>query len=429
MLRSYYREDMQEEAVFSLFFRHLPERRNFMLACGLEAVLRYLEELRFEPDDLAYLGTLGLFEADFLERLSRFVFTGDVYAVPEGTPVFPNEPLLEIVAPIPQAQLVESMVMNQIHLETVLASNAARVVAAARGRPVVDFALRRMHGADAALRGARAFYVAGVTATSNVLAGQRFGIPVAGTMAHSYIQAHDSERDAFRIFAELYPETTLLVDTYDTLRGVHEVIGLFHERPDVFRVAAIRLDSGDLGALAREARALLDRAGLPRVRIFASSDLDAERIEALLDSGAPIDAFGVGTRMGTSLDAPSLGLAYKLTEYAGRGRLKTSACKRLLPGRKQVFRTFRDNCATSDVIARACERRSGQPLLERVMEGGTRVGAGLEGLDAARTRAAEQIARLPAHVRALEPAIPAYPVRVSEALHEYAEAVRREVAG
>src|SRR5918992_1460795 len=274
MVQAYWREHLHDEAVFSLFVRRLPPRRNFLLACGLDDALGYLESYRFTATDLDYLAGRPEFQRPFIEWLAGFRFQGEVRAVPEGTPVFANEPILEVIAPLPQAQLMETLVLNQVHLQTMLASKAARVVLAARGRTVVDFGMRRMHGTDAALKGARAFYVAGVAATSNVLAGQVYGIPIAGTMAHSYIQVHHSELEAFRGFSAVYPETVLLVDTYDTLEGVRRVIRLAGELGDGFRVRAVRLDSGDLAALAFESRALLDQAGLQRVEIFASGGLD-----------------------------------------------------------------------------------------------------------------------------------------------------------
>jgi nicotinate phosphoribosyltransferase len=421
MLQAYWAEGMDQRAVFSLFFRRLPPERNYLLACGLESALAYLENLHFSGDALEELRGLDRFSDAFLSWLSHFRFSGDVYAIPEGTPVFAQEPLLEVVAPIAEAQLVESFILNQIHLQTVLASKAARVVTAAKGRTVVDFALRRMHGADAALQGARAFYIAGVDATSNVLAGCRYGIPVSGTMAHSYIQAHDHEIDAFRAFAQLYPETILLVDTYDTLEGVRQVIQLSRELGEDFKVRGIRIDSGDLGAFAQRARALLDDAGLEAVEIFASSQLDEFAIASLLDSGAPVSGFGVGTLMGTSSDAPFGDLAYKLTEYAGSGRLKTSPEKPIVPGRKQVFRIEHEGRAVRDVLARHDESEPGRPLLEPVMRAGKRLLPAAPPphatpLEAARTRAASELTRLPAHIRALEPADPPYPVELSKAL-------------
>ncbi len=419
MLQAYWREGMEEEATFSLFARRLPKARNYLLACGLDDILRYLETVRFTVDVLDYLSTFDQFSADFLEWLERFRFTGDVHAVPEGTPVFANEPLLEISAPIPQAQLVETFVMNQIHLQTVLASKAARVVEAARGRAVVDFGLRRMHGTDAGMKAPRAFHVAGVAATSNVLAGRVYGLRVTGTMAHSYVQAHDEEVEAFRAFATLYPETTLLVDTYDTLEGVRKVIRLAEAMDEAFTVHAIRLDSGDLIELAFEARRMLDEAGLQGVEIFASGGLDEHEVDRIVRAGAPITGFGVGTGMGVSADAPSFDIAYKLTSYAGRGRLKLSPGKPILPGRKQVFRMEEGGQAVGDVIGRAEETLSGRPLLVPVMRDGERLPSGRADLDQARARAREEIGRLPARVRALESADPPYPVELSRALESY----------
>ena len=268
MLQAYFEEGMTERAVFSLFVRRLPRNRNFLLACGLDTVLDYLESLRFTQQDLGYLDTLGMFSDRFLSWLADFRFTGDVHAVREGTPVFANEPILEVEAPLPEAQLIETYVINQVQLQTMLASKAHRVVTAARGRSVIDFGARRMHGTDAALNAARAFRIAGVNATSNVLAGKRFGIPVAGTLAHSYIQAHGDESAAFRAFAKLYPDTVLLIDTYDTLAGVEKVITLAKQLGEDFKVRAVRLDSGDLLDLSRRVRDLLDQAGLHSVQII-----------------------------------------------------------------------------------------------------------------------------------------------------------------
>jgi nicotinate phosphoribosyltransferase len=429
MAQAYWREAMaDEEAVFSLYFRRLPERRNYVLACGLADALRFLERLAFADGHLEYLESLGHFSREFLDWLGALRFTGEVWAVPEGTPVFPEEPLLELVGPIAAGQLAESFLMNQVCFQSVLASKAARVVTAAGGRAVVDFGLRRMHGADAGLKSARAFHVAGVTATSNVLAGRIYGVPVAGTMAHSYVQAHDDELEAFRAFARLYPETVLLVDTYDTLAGVRKVVALARELGADFRVRAIRLDSGDLAELARRSREILDRAGLERVEIFASGGLDEDRIAELVAGGAPIDGFGVGTDLGVSRDAPVLDMAYKLTAYAGKGRLKTSPGKPILPGRKQVFRREEAGEAAGDVIARAGESGPGRPLLERVMAGGRALAEDPGDHERARERARRQIGVLPARVRGLAPADPPYPVAVSTALAGYAEEVRRKIA-
>lgn len=419
MAQAYWAQGLRGNAVFSLFSRRLPTDRNYLLACGLEDALRFLETMRFTEDAARYLAGLPWFTDEFLRWLLELRFTGDVYAVPEGTPVFANEPIVEVVAPIAEAQLAETFVMNQVHFQTVVASEAARVVTAAAGRTVVDFGLRRMHGADAGLKSARAFHIAGVDATSNVLAGQVYGVAVAGTMAHSYVQAHDSELEAFRAFLRLYPDTILLVDTYDTLRGVEKVITLARELGEEFRARGVRLDSGDLGALAIEARRMLDAAGLDRLEIFASGGLDEFEITELIERGAPIDAFGVGTGMGVSQDAPALDMAYKLAEYAGKGRLKTSPGKPILPGRKQVFRIEEDGRAARDVIARWGEEVDGRPLLRQVMRGGERLPAGREGLDAARDRARQEIARLPERVRAIPRAEPPYPVEISDALRAF----------
>ena len=428
MLQAYFEEGMTEEAVFSLFVRRLPSHRNFLLSCGLDTVLKYLENLRFGDDALAYLASLKNFTDHFLGWLRDFKFTGEVYAVPEGTPVFANEPLLEIVAPLPQAQLIETYVMNQIHLQTVLATKAQRVVSAAEGRPVVDFGARRIHGIDAALKAARAFYIGGVSATSNVLASKQFGVPVTGTMAHSYIQAHQDEAAAFRAFARFYPETVLLVDTYDTLDGVRKVITLAKTLGQDFKVKAVRLDSGDLLYLSKKARYLLDQAGLSTVEIFASGGLDEERVAELLSAGAPINGFGVGSSMGVSNDAPVLDIAYKLCEYAGQGRLKLSTGKPILPGRKQVFRMTENERNVGDIIARADEKLGGRALLVPVMRHGERLKTGCVDLESSRKYAQQQIALLPTELCAITQARSPYPVVVSQELSLFQKKVKEQVA-
>ena len=330
---------------------------------------------------------------------------------------------------MPEAQLIETFVMNQVQLQTMLASKAHRVVTAARGRSVIDFGARRMHGTDAALNAARAFWIAGVNATSNVLAGKQFGIPVAGTLAHSYIQAHGDETAAFRAFANLYPDTVLLIDTYDTLTGVDKVIELAKQLGDDFKVRAVRLDSGDLLDLSLRVRAALDQAGLARVQIIASGSLDEYEIDALLSSGAPLDGFGVGTAMGVSADAPYLDIVYKLTSYAGDGRVKLSANKPVLPGRKQVFRRSDGDRDTGDTIARAEEDLPGRPLLETVHARRCEDhSANRQDLSELRRYAAEQIARLPETVRGLPEADPPYPVEISAKLNAYHQEVVRRTA-
>jgi nicotinate phosphoribosyltransferase len=416
MLQAYFHENMTQEAVFSLFVRRLPPERNYLLACGLDTVLDYLENLRFTLDSLDYLRSLGQFSESFLQWLGDFRFTGSVRAVPEGTPVFANEPILEITAPLPQAQVAETFVMNQIHLQTLLASKARRVVTAARGRAVVDFGARRMHGMDAALKAARAFHIAGVAATSNVLAGKLYGLPVSGTMAHSYVQSHEDEAGAFRAFVNSFPETVLLVDTYDTLGGIQKVIALADTLGSDFKVKAVRLDSGDLLDLSRKVRKALDDAGLHQVEIFASGNLDEYRIAELIKTDAPIDGFGVDTHMGVSLDVPCVDIVYKLCEYAGEGKLKLSSGKAVLPGPKQVFRREQDGRFVKDVIGCMEETLSGTPLLEPVMDKGRRLPAGTRDLNTIRTYAQEQMARLPETVTDIHPSDPPYPVDISPGL-------------
>jgi nicotinate phosphoribosyltransferase len=425
MLQAYFEEGMNDTAVFSLFVRRLPERRNYLLACGLDDVLTYLEALRFDDDAIDYLRSLDQFSERFLTHLRKWRFCGDVYAVPEGTPVFANEPMLEVVAPIGEGQFVETFVINQIQLQTMLASKAARVVEAAQGRRVVDFGLRRIHGIDAGMKAARAFYIAGVRGTSNVAAGQKYGLEVAGTMAHSYVQAHDNEDEAFRAFAKLYPDTVLLVDTYDTMAAVEKIVELSREHGDAFRVGGIRLDSGDLAELARQCRGVLDAGGLTHVSIFASGSLNEEKVARLVASGAPIDGFGVGTEMGVSADAPSLEIIYKLVEYAGRGRIKLAPGKSVLPGQKQIYRVEHDGVAHHDVLACDDESLPGRPLLVPMMRGGHRTEAGARPLSAARSCADAEIQRLPAQIRGLQPPADEYEVRVSERLESARDKLSR----
>jgi nicotinate phosphoribosyltransferase len=428
MLQAYFEEGMDQEAVFTLFVRRLPPERNYLVACGLAPVLDYLERLRFTEDDLAYLDTLGYFSDSFLRYLRDFRFTGDVHAVAEGTPVFANEPILEVVAPIGQGQLIETLMMNQVHHQTVIASKAARMVLAAQGRAVVDFGARRMHGLDAALKAVRACWIAGVAATSNVLGARIYGVPPAGTMAHSYVQSHDSEEEAFRRFARLYPETVILVDTYDTLDGVKRVIQLAKRLGDEFAVQAVRLDSGDLAGLANEARRLLDAAGLGDIKIFASGGLDEYRIAELIEAGAPIDAFGIGTSLGVSSDRPDLDIVYKLAEYAGRGRLKLSAGKPILPGRKQIFRLEEKGEAVRDVIASAEEELAGRPLLRPVMRGGRCLDGAVLDVQGARDHAKRELDRLPARVLEIARVEP-YPAEPSEALKRKQGDLARQLGG
>ena len=427
MMRAYAALGMEAEAVFSLFVRKLPQERNFLVACGLDEVLDEIERFHLWPEDIRYLRGLKLFPDDFLENLRRFRFAGDIFALPEGTPFFANEPILEVRAPIGQAQALETLILNRIGLQTMLASKAWRVVTAAGGRRVVDFGARRAQGADAAVRGARAFAVAGVEATSLLAAGARYNLPVAGTMAHSFVEAFSGEEEAFAAFAALFPRTVLLVDTYDTLQGVRNAIRVARQLGPDRRPMGVRLDSGDLLSLSRSARALLDAAGLQDMKIVASGGLDETKIDALVKGGAPIDIFGVGTDMSVSGDVPSLDISYKLTEYAGVGRMKLSPGKATLPGRKQVFRREVGGVATDDVIARADESLPGTPLLAPVMRGGRRIAPPAE-ISILRAAAEKAIAALPAEHRALAPASNRFPVTVSPRLAAEAEVLRARLA-
>ena len=406
MLEAYTAHGMAETAVFELFVRKLPAGRGFLMAAGLEQAVAFLEAMRFTPDELAWLHASGMFSPAFVDSLAGLRFTGDVDAMPEGTVFFPDEPVLRVTAPLPQAQLVETRLINLVHFQTVIASKAARMVLAAPGRQLVDFGLRRAHGAEAGLLAARASYLAGFAGTATVLAGRDFAIPVVGTMAHSFVQAHADEATAFEHFARVRPKAlTLLIDTYDTERGASIVARLAPRlAAEGITVGAVRLDSGDLGAHARAVRAILDAAGLPAIRILASGGLDEHSLLSLCRGGAPIDAFGVGTSLTTSADAPALDCAYKLQEYAGLPRRKRSEGKATWPGRKQVYRRSNpDGTIASDVVGLIDETLDGEPLLWPAMRGGRRVD-GFPTLAEARAHAAARLAQLPEALRRLEPA-------------------------
>jgi len=422
MLQAYFEQGMNETAVFEFFVRRLPPNRGFLLAAGLEQALAFLENLRFTEEELDWVRKSGRFDKNFPDELARLRFTGDVHAMPEGTVFFANEPILRVTAPIPQAQLVESRLINILHYQTLVASKAARCVLVAPDKLLVDFGLRRAHGAEAGMFAARASHLAGFSGTSNVLAGAEYGIPAYGTMAHSFVQAHASEEQAFERFARAQPENvTLLIDTYDTEAAAQKVVRL---APRLARqgvtIKAVRLDSGDLAAHARNVRRILDDGGLREVRIFSSGNLDEYIVRDLLARGAPIDGFGVGTHMGTSNDAPYLDCAYKLEEYAGSARRKRSEGKATWPGRKQVFREHdASGVMTGDVLTVESDRRAGAGLIRQVMRGGRRLAAP-ETLADIRRRAAQELARLPAHLRALSEDEPPYPVAVAPALERLA---------
>ncbi|MEU2750019.1 nicotinate phosphoribosyltransferase [Streptomyces collinus] len=423
MAMSYLREGMTGTATFSLFVRDLPPERGFLVAAGLESALDYLSGLRVGPEDVdAFASVLHRPPRD-LQPLLGLAFKGDVRAVPEGRIVLAGEPLLEVTAPLPQAQLVETYVLNQLSHQTAIASKAARCVLAAAGHPVVDFSLRRTHGPQAGFQAARLGAMAGFAGTSNVAAATALGIPAVGTMAHSYVEAFATEEEAFRAFARCHPgPVTLLVDTYDTEEGVRVAARVLRDL-DRGPGSAVRLDSGDLGALAARARSILDSFGLPHVRIVASGGLDEYAVDDLVRSGAPIDTYAVGTRVGVSADAPYLDSAYKMVEYDGRPVMKLSSAKVTAPGPKQVFR----RTAYTDVIRLADEQPSGDgsPLLETVMRDGRRTG-GRATLDACRESLAADLAGLPPAARRIrEPVAPR--ATASEHLSALARRVRRRI--
>jgi nicotinate phosphoribosyltransferase len=425
MMQAYFEAGMTAPAVFELFVRKLPPGRNFLVAAGLEQAVEFLEGLRFGDPELEWVRASGLFKPEFAAHLAALRFTGDVHAMPEGTVFFPGEPILRVTAPMPEAQLVESRLVNLLHFEVLVASKAARSVLVASGKRLIDFGLRRAHGAEAGLLAARAAYLAGFDGSSAVLAAPRFGIPVFGTMAHSFVQSHESESAAFAHFARAFPRNALLlIDTYDTVAAARKVAALAPELArDGIALRGVRLDSGDLDALARAVRDVLDRAGLRDATIFASGNLDEYRVRDLVAAGAPIDAFGVGTSLVTSSDAPSLDAVYKLQEYAGRPRRKRSAGKATWPGRKQVYRHYgADGRFARDVVTEAKDVQPGEALIEQVMSSGKRLRA-LPALEEARARARAQLARLPAELQTLDDAAEPYPVEFAPALRALAAAV------
>lgn len=431
MLQGYFDQGMNECAVFEFFVRRLPPERSFLVAAGLEQVLDYLEDLQFSPDDIDWLRRSGRFSPAFIASLSILRFSGDVDAMPEGTVFFADEPILRVIAPLPQAQLVESRLINLLHFQTLIASKAARCVLAAPGKLLIDFGLRRAHGAEAGLLAARASYIAGFSGTATVLADRLYGIPSFGTMAHSYIQAHDDEAVAFEHFAEsMRDNVTLLIDTYDTEAGARKVVALAPRlRERGIRIKGVRLDSGDLLDHSRRVRAILDDGGLHDTTIFCSGGLDEEEIQRLLGSDAPIDGFGIGTRLDTSADAPCLDCAYKLQEYAGIPRRKHSEGKATWPGRKQVWRRHdSDGHMATDVLTLADDdTQTGEALILPVMRGGRRL-APAESLTTSRERAESQLRRLPPSLtRADGGAV--YRVEVSERLRALARSTDARLTG
>jgi nicotinate phosphoribosyltransferase len=424
MLQGYFDRQMFDTAVFELFVRKLRPERNFLIAAGLEQALAFLEDLRFTEPELEWVSSHGAFHQAFVDYLADLRFEGDVHAMPEGTLFFPDEPILRVTAPLPQAQLVESRLINLLQFQTLIASKAVRSVLAGPDKLLVDFGLRRAHGAEAGLLAARASYLAGFSGSSTVLAAPRFGVPVFGTMAHSFIQAHDDESVAFEHFARSLPQAVvLLIDTYDTEAGAERVVQLAPRlRQAGISIKGVRIDSGDIAEHARRVRRILDAGGLSEATIFASGSTDEYVIERLRTEGAPIDGFGVGTHMDTSEDMPYLDCAYKIQEYAGQARRKRSEGKATWPGRKQVFRQLdADGRMQSDILTVAGDRQVGTALIQPVMRAGKRPAAP-EPLDLIRSRVAAQLEQLPPALARLTPA-PGYPVTVAPALRRLADQV------
>jgi nicotinate phosphoribosyltransferase len=432
MCASYFDNKKFEPATFDLFIRRLPENRGYLLFAGLEQVLLYLKSVKFTEEHLSYLKKQG-FNNDFIDYLRNFKFTGDVWAVPEGTVAFPCEPLIRVTAPIIEAQLVETFLLNTVNLQTMIATKASHVVNAAKGKAVIEFGLRREHGVDAGMKVARCSYIAGCQGTSNVLAGLAYGIPVFGTMAHSFVMSYEKEIDAFRAFAKTFPaNSTLLIDTYDDIAGAEKAATVAKELEEKgFKLSGVRLDSGDLVEISKKVRKLLDAKGLKYVKIFASGDLDEFKVAELLKKGAKIDAFGVGTKMGTSADKPYVDVIYKLCETMSADGgfapiMKLSEGKVTLPGRKQVYR-FKDAEGNfeRDMIALADEKVNGEPLMVKVMEKGE-VTYDFPSLSEIRATAAENVSRLPEKYKKVTGA-PEYPVELSQELEKLIRNLKEKI--
>ena len=432
MAASFFEHKLQPRATFDLFVRRFPQQRSFFMACGLEDALKFLENFSFSPEDLDFLKQKGIFKDNFLDYLEGLRFTGNVYALREGTIFFPNEPILRLSAPMLEAQLVESYLLNTINVATTLGSKAARVVLAAQGKGVYDFSLRRTQGWQAGLVASRSSYIAGCSATSNVLAGKLYGLPIAGTMAHSFIMSFPDELSSFRAYAESFPDsTTLLVDTYGYKQGIKNAIIAAKElEAKGCKLRAIRLDSGDLVKISQLARCLLDKAGLAYVQILASGNLDEFKIEKLLKEKSAIDNFGVGTNMGVSSDAPYLDVIYKLSQIEDLERkqpvMKLSKDKVTYPGIKQIFRVSGPKGAyIKDILALEGEKIKGKPLLEKVMENG-KITISLPNIKEIRNFARDNIQLLPDKYKKLKSKA-SYPVSLSPGLRQMTLKLRQEI--
>ena len=421
MLQGYLERGMEDTAVFECFVRTMPPQRGFFVAAGLAQVLEFLENVRFAPAELEWVANSGRFSRSFVDYLERFQFAGDLHAVPEGTVFFVNEPFVRVTAPLPQAQFVETRLLNLLHYQTLIASKAARCVLVAAGKPVIDFGLRRSHGAEAGLLAARAAYLAGFAGSATVMAQHFFEVPVFGTMGHSFVQAHQSELRAFENFADAQPDNVIvLIDTYDVQKGAQTVVGLAPRlRERGIRIKGVRLDSGDLVEQARRVRRILDDGGLREVQITASGNLDEDAIQRIVAARAPVDVFAVGTRLTTSADVPYLDCVYKLQEYSGRPSRKKSEDKATWPGAKQVYRHYDQRGRIDhDVVTTAADTQEGKPLLRPVMESGKRREAS-PSLNQIRERAAAELATLPDVMRQCRQGT-TIPVQISSALQSLA---------
>ncbi len=422
MLCAYLNSGKREWASFELFVRKLPKNRNYLVYAGLEDVVNIVENFKFSKDDIDYLYSLRLFPDWFLDFLREFKFEGRVFSMPEGSLFFPHEPVLRVEAPIYEAQLLETVVMNQVHISSLIATKAARVYSVSRGKKIVDFSLRRTHGFDAGLKVARSSYIAGFDGTSNVLAGKLYGIPVVGTVAHSFIMSFMEEEEAFKAYAETFPDKTiLLVDTYDTVEGVKKAIKVAKELSSKGIVLrGVRLDSGNIVELSKITRKLLDEAGFRETKVIVSGGLDEYKIDELLSQGAEVDAFGVGTKLGTSADAPYIDFVYKLVEFDGKPVMKTSEGKKMYPGRKQVFRQ-----KGKDTVALHYENFEGTPLLKKVLENGKRV-ISLPSLSEIKDYFLNQMELLPDRYKNIY-SHEAYPVKISEELENLYQSLLRKL--
>jgi nicotinate phosphoribosyltransferase len=430
MVQAYLDRGEDKEAVFEFFVRRLPPRRGFLLAAGLDDVLTYLETLRFSSSEIDWLKSTGRFRDNLIDYLAGFRFSGDVHGIAEGTVCFPNEPLIRITAPLPIAQIVETRLINILHFQTMIASKAARMVLAAPGKILSDFGLRTAHGAEAGLFSARASYIAGFTSAANVLAGERYGIPVVGTMAHSFVQVHDDEMTAFDNFARARPDgVVLLIDTYDTEAGARKVVQLAPKlKADGIAIRGVRIDSGDLASMSKKVRGILDAGGLKDTIILVSGGINEDVLQTMMAAKTPIDGFGIGVNLDASIDAPSLDCAYKLQDYAGKPRRKLSEGKVTWPGRKQVWRSYgADKRMRGDILSLENDSQAGETLIAPVMRGGKRL-APAPALAQIREHAARELGKLPEPLRKLEAGIE-YPVEISKALRALAAQMDKKPPG